>query len=573
MNEPQPKCTQDGKSLILGLYTHLITFSIIFAAVFVCYANTLNHDFVYDDRDEMLDNPIIHSLSNIPQFFTSSTYGYYRPLRTLVWAGDYAIWEENPFGYHLTNLFLYVFACWGAYVFLTLLLDDRASALVASLLFLVHPLHTESIAWISGRGDPLAAGFLFFSIYCIIRWARCGSMDTGRRRWFLILGLLLFGCSVLSKESGTTLPVILLVLMFLNGQDAAVYRRRMFLAALFSGLVVCILTLFRYMILGSLAPSNPPIEGSLLNNAFFALTAFWRYLIMMVFPLRLYADYPLITQLILTPPIIASAIVGHLAVGVVLVALFVKRQYVYFFAVVWVYATYLPVSNVIPLNQAFSEKYMFLPSLGLCLICGSLWGTQHVHRHKAILRILICTLVVLYAARTIERNTIWKDEITLWTRTLNDQPYSAIAAYNLACEYDRLNESEQAIQYYRRAISLRQDDARQYQNLGNVYLHLNRMPEAIKCYEQALSLGLVTPHVYSSLGAAYASLGLLDQGQALVEKSLALDSSHVPGLYNLSLIFRQRGMTEEADRLFARARELNPSVATERRGWIRRTNQ
>ncbi len=553
-----------------GVIAHL---AIIFVAVFICYANTLNHNFVYDDKDEMLENPIIHSLRNVPRFFTTSTYGYYRPLRTLVWAIDYAFWKEKPSGYHMTNLILYVFACWSLYWFLVLLFQNHAQALITSLLFLTHPIHTESIAWISGRGDPLAATFLFLSLCCTIRWAH-NSPARGRSKGFGLwaVAMILFVFSVLSKESGITLPIILIALTACSHREQPLVRRRLLWSATASGVILLLLILLRFHVLRSLTPSNSPINDSRWNNVLFAAMAFWRYVGLMAVPVNLSADYPAAESLILNGSSVVSAILGHIAVTTLVAVLIVKRRTGACFAIVWIYATYLPVSNLVPLNQSFSEKYMFLPVLGMCILLGTLWTLPLPKTQTRTLRIFLGVLLIFYTVATIQRNKVWKDEVTLWTRTLSDQPESGLAAYNLACEYDRLGQSEKAIQYYLRAISLRPEDARQYQNLGNLYLNLNRMTDAIECYKKTISMGLVTPHVYAALGAAIASLGHLKQGQAIVEKSLDMNPNYVPGLYNLSLILRDRGMTDEADKVLERAHQLNPSVGTQRRGWIQTRN-
>jgi len=193
-----------SKKLLSSTTAHLV---FIVLLVIICYANTVGHDFVYDDRDEMLERTLVQSLKNAPKFFTAAPRSnYYRPLRTLAWAIDFSLWKRNPSGYHVSNLLFYIFCCWGAYLFSRRILRSSLAAFCCTLLFLAHPLHTESIAWISGRGDPLAAGFLFFALVCVFRWADTddSQMTEKMRNILLFSGLFLFSASAPARPESNT---------------------------------------------------------------------------------------------------------------------------------------------------------------------------------------------------------------------------------------------------------------------------------------------------------------------------------------------------------------------------------
>src|SRR4030067_3703612 len=152
----------------------LLCLFVIFSSLAV-YINSLSGDFIWDDIEQIVDNPVIKDIRNIPSFFTSDlwrlienpTIGsyYYRPLFLLSLTLDYSLWNLNPLGYHITNLILHAINSLLIYQIGRRLFLHNAPAFLGAALFAVHPVHTESIAWISGRTDPITAVFFLLSFY------------------------------------------------------------------------------------------------------------------------------------------------------------------------------------------------------------------------------------------------------------------------------------------------------------------------------------------------------------------------------------------------------------------------
>src|SRR3989337_99951 len=192
----------------------VLSIVVIFSSLAI-YINSLGGDFIWDDIEQIVENPAIKDIGNIPSFFTSDlwrlisnpTIGsyYYRPFFLLSLAGDYSRWELNPFGYHITNLALHALASFLIYQIGRRLFLNSTPAFLGSMFFAVHPVHVESVAWISGRTDPMAALFFLLSFYFYILFR------DGKGLTMLIFSLISYFFSLLSKEIGITLPLLLLV--------------------------------------------------------------------------------------------------------------------------------------------------------------------------------------------------------------------------------------------------------------------------------------------------------------------------------------------------------------------------
>ncbi len=165
-------------SRIKPIYCYLI----IIAVTFLTFYNSLSNEFVFDDESVILNNSSIQSLSSIPKYFTADegfhkVIGrYYRPLVSATYAADYSIWGLNPFGFHMTNIIIYIIACLLLFRIFSVLFwrykFRNLFSLFATLIFAVHPVHTEAVSWVSGRTDSLVTMFFFGSFLCYLEFTK-----------------------------------------------------------------------------------------------------------------------------------------------------------------------------------------------------------------------------------------------------------------------------------------------------------------------------------------------------------------------------------------------------------------
>jgi hypothetical protein len=391
------------------------------AVAALIYANALSNDFVFDDLVTFRQDRNIRSLSTVPRIFTTPE-GSFRPVRNASFALDYALSGDEPWGYHLCNI-AYHAAC----AFLVLLLLRRLTgsgraALIGALLFCVHPVHTESVAYVSGRRDVLTALFFLLGLLAYLRYRR-----RGQARWILAaLGSWLLALG--AKEMAITLPAV----VFLHDLvlDRAALRRHAPIYAVGGALVVAAAA---WILLSEHRVASGFHGGDAVRHYATIPRLLVHDLSLLVAPVHLLADYsfeafPLSHGFTDVRTLVAVAmllIVGGIAVAER------RRAPLVTFGIGWFFVTIAPVSQLVPYHELAAEHWLYLPSVGFCLVVG--WGVEALARRfgtRPVLGILAVVLVA-FGARTMVRNLDWKDEETLWRVTAEAAPGCARAQRNL----------------------------------------------------------------------------------------------------------------------------------------------
>lgn len=456
------------------------------AITMVVYLPALTNGFVtWDDLSYVHDRLQIRSLNGsfLQWAFTTSFLSNWHPLTWISYALDYRLWGLSPGGYHLTSVLLHTLNTYLVMVMVLYLLRSAASAqndasaervrlsvaIGTALLFGLHPIHVESVAWIAERKDVLCAFFFLLSINTYLRYARSsaagGRFYLQKDYWLVVL---LFCLSLLSKQMSITLPAVLLILDWYplrrledKGKRLAVIAEKLplvLLSVIVSIVVIALQEPFKTIGLNELS-----LQLRWLN----AIVAIMKYLWHTLLPVGLVPLYPYRPLSFLSPVSLASA-----AVVVVLSAgAFYFRKKVPVLAACWLYTviTLAPVIGVIQVGrQAMADRYFYLPSLGILLLISLLGvrllaraaGPLHRSRRVIIIAVYAMGLLVL-SSLTVKQIGYWKDGIILWTRQLDavpadeqDPKWMALAYTNRATEYARKKEFAHAFEDSQRALLL-----------------------------------------------------------------------------------------------------------------------
>ncbi len=379
----------------------------------IVYANSFSNPFIWDDENLIVTNPYIKNIRLIKNLFTKDlAFGtqfsnFYRPLQSLSFELDYYLWGLNPFGFHLTNLLLHIACALLVYFLFALIFPHLLSIpLITALLFLVHPIQTEAVTYISGRADPLVSLFILLSIFFYVKHSvvaqfTCARKGIGQKagfgsingattsnlskRVYLSASVLSFILALLSKE--TALILLLLILLYdvsfskdrLRFRDKFKFRYSLFL------LVALIYILLRMTVLNFL---NRPLFLSNTGLYFRMLTSaktFSLYLGLLISPLHLHMErsVPFVSS-ILDKGVLPSLIL------LIFLGILIVRSYrfskVCFFAGVWFFLNLVPVSNIVPLNANMAEHWLYLPSIGFFLLIA--FGLERLARKAKPARIL-----------------------------------------------------------------------------------------------------------------------------------------------------------------------------------------
>ncbi|MBI5888945.1 MAG: tetratricopeptide repeat protein [Deltaproteobacteria bacterium] len=490
---------------------------------FLVYLPSLKSGFVnWDDPGYVYENPYIRTLG--ADFwkwaFTTPVQSLWHPLTLASYAINHAIWGIDPFGYHFDNVLFHSINTLLVF-FLTIRLMESAgvrglysfkaicAGLTTALLFGLHPLHVESVSWISERKDVLSALFFLLSILAYLRYV------PEKKKSYYFAALVLFVLALLSKPMAVTLPAALLIIDFYPlkrlGKDLkkAIIEKLPFFAL---SAVISAVAVWAQNKSGALAGVE---IYSFTDRAAVAVRAIGFYLYKTVLPLDLapYYPAPLRDELFGAP--FAAALIALILITVFCV--FMRKKKPVFLAA-WFYflVTLLPVSGIMQVGgQAAADRYMYIPSLSLFVLAGVLVGFvltrfQVDMRSKTCVAVAAVILAVLacLSVLTIRQEAVWKDSVTLWSREIAIYPERVfIAHYNRARTFQEQEKNNEALKDYTTAIRLNPGYKDSYLNRGVILGKLGRMDAAISDFNTVLRLDPSDIDAYANLATAYSMLG------------------------------------------------------------------
>lgn len=510
---------------------------VVFVVAILAYANTITGDFVWDDEYLILNNSNIKSFTHLPDVFKNyAGYGsgnvnnFYRPLQEVSNMIDYAIWGEKPAGFHMTNILLHGLVAALVFILLLYLAGDLLTAALAALLYAIHPIHTEAVAYIAGRADPLYAIFMLLSLILFIKVAKWGNFC--KKDLFLyILSLIMYVFSVLCKEIAIIMPLIvgIYIVFFLKGTQVKERYDRIKFSWVPYAVISCIYAIIRTTVLdfSSVAPESLFRDVPLFLRLLTFLRSIGIYMRVLVLPVDLHMERTLtIAKSVVEAPSLIAIGALLLVAGAVWYAY--KRSRIAAFAVVWFFVYMLPFSNIIPLNTFIAEHWIYMASIGpfLLVAMGIVWLFNNITSSKIKIT-LICTVGVIlgmYATITVIRNSEWSDEVEFYENTLKYHP----------------------------------NNTRVYLNLGNAYYERGDIPGAIIEYQKALALDKNYAVAYGNIGTATLRLGNLEVAEKYLTKAIMLKPYYPIAYYNLGLVRFERKSYSQALRAFKTATEQMP---------------
>lgn len=549
---------------------HLLAILPIISLSLVLYANTLQNGFVYDDEATIVNNYLIRDFDNFSllsskaAYFSRSGEASYRPLVTITYFIDFALYGLKPWGYHLTNILLHTINGVLLYFLLALLLQLQVagwkipslSASLVSILFVIHPVLTETVNCISYREDLLA--FLFYisalNLYLILRQHSIELRPLVSRLLYLLSCLFyLFG--LLSKEMAITLPLLILCYEWCFAGAKSNLASRPFPRYLIGYLATTGFYLYlRFYLFYNPKEGAPPwgLLDRFLTMPWLAMS----YLKLSLFPIQLSADY--VTKpvsSVLSPSFIWPFIflVSLLAASFVL-----RNRKGFFFGTLFFLIALLPVYNIIPIFNPLSERYMYLPMAGFLIVVAEVINTVEQRNKKLFFISSLFIIICIFGIEVVKRNAVWRDSYSLWTDTLRKMPNSSRAHNGIGIVYDKLGRIDDAVLEFRVALSIKKDYPDAHYNLGNAYAKLGRMDDALWEYREALRLKPDDPDAHYNLGNAYDKLGRLNDAVLEYREALRLKPDDPDAHYNLGNVYNKLGRMDDAVLQYREALSVKP---------------
>jgi tetratricopeptide (TPR) repeat protein len=548
----------------------LLAIAVITAASFL---PSVNNDFVnYDDTRFVLQNTFIRGLSgeNLANMFTRARYEQlYIPLVWISLAVDYSIWELWAPGYHAVNLALHIANTLIVFFLIRQLTGSAPAACVAAILFGIHPLHVESVAWVTERKDVLSTFFFLLALVCYVHYAK------GGRAGFYILSILIFICALLSKPMAVTLAVIIVIVDW--------YYSRPFSARLIVEKIPFFLLSLAAGISTLLLQRGGASEPNSLENLLLGSRNLFFYLYKTVLPIRLVVFYPPPEDVSFSEPVYLAALAGF-AVAVALVAFSLKLSRRLFLGLSFFLITLLPVLQFVRAGtQVAADRFVYIPSVGLFMLAGlafdkSLRGGKLA---RAVGAGLVVGVSLVFSYLTFVQCEVWRDSGSLWEHALKYHP-SATAYGRLGAYHHKRGDARKASELYRKALEMDPTHLSALVNLGNIHKDEGSLEEALEFYEAALEAwpkaeeammnkasihfdqgktelaireyeemigrGITGATVYLNLARAYASIDENQEAIASFEKALAGNRDLAGAYQGLGAAYYKIGRIEDAIR-------------------------
>ena len=552
----------------------------IFILTFIVYIPALMADFVnWDDPDYVGENSyLIRDLSRLPELFTTPVQGNHHPVTMFSLALNFAISGEDAWSYHLFNLIFHLVNCYLVYRFALLLSKNNSLiAFVTSLLFAIHPLHVESVAWVSERKDVL---YTLFFLAGHIAFTKYLDSNDKKQYWLTLLFLVL---SLLSKPAAVIFPVSLFCIDIL--------RRRQFSFKLITEKIPFFIPAILMGLLTISAQKDVGATGEeyfgLGKNILFGFYGILMYFVKMVIPYKLSAFYPFPALNESLPPVYYVGPIFAVALAAIVYFTWKKYRFVAF-GISFYIVNLLLVLQIFSVGSAvIAERYTYVPYIGLFFIAGCLLDRFAKGNLKKAYTIIL-PLALIYSAVSFMQARTWKDGATLWDTIIKNQPssraYSARAtllrkdANNLRAEagqlmnQQRTQEANQkneeanlnyrkAIDFYTQAIKLNAIDHESYNNRANIYMDLNKFDSAFINYKQAL---VVKPNyyvAYDNLGGWFARRNMYDSALIYFNRALEQKPDYKVTYSNRGLVYMSLKQYELAIRDWQQFLQYEPDAA------------
>ncbi len=586
-------------------------------AALVLSVGTLASAFVWADNTIILHNPLLAQARSLPRFFhedvTSLTGGalhavYYRPLFWLSLFLDYQLWGGNPAGFHLSNVLLYTAACLLVLLLARALLGPGQPAFLAALLFAAHPAHVETVAWISGRCDPMPAIGVVAAVFAYVH----GRAAVGGWRNIAILsgGLLAFGAALLSKESAASLPLLLLWAELVLPTPAAAARDHWRWLRLVP--FVALTLIYLWLRHGALErwTEETLSGGTLWSRLPGSLELIARYAASALFPIGLQPvyDLPRPDSLFAPWPLAGLAL---LVLGGVLAWRLRRHAPVASLGLGWFFLALGPVLDLVPISSRplnFADRHLFIPSIGLALLAGALLalllqsGDDRTAAAPALRRVrtplaswVAMAVIGLWGLGTLTYAPIFRDDVSLFTRVTSQVPGLALGHQNLGLARLRAGDLAGGLGDLERAAAVEPDNARAQLALAGGYVMAGRLQAAHQILDRIaprlarqraflevrgtayLAQGAWSaavdvlreaarrypdyPNLQRLLGQARERQGNMAGAEAAYRAALALDGRHAEGHIDLALLLVRTGRAQEALGAAETATRLAPGSA------------
>jgi tetratricopeptide (TPR) repeat protein len=551
----------------------LLSLAIIFILGTIIYSNSFNCAFHLDDKTSILDNIAIQDLSDLNAIWN---YSHGRFIAYLTFAVNYHFGELNVEGYHLFNLVVHLFNAsliyWLTMMIFsspalktyTIIKDKKIIAFITALLFVSHPLATQSVTYIVQRLASLVTLFYLLSVASYIK-SRLTQKGVLAKYGMLALALISAGLAMHTKQNAFTLPftIILVEICFFQTKQFSIEVKNYPIILIIAAFVgITFIALLNYSFSSIFSPLAPVPENNFtaispLNYLYTQFSVIIKYIQLLILPINQNLDYD---YRLSTGFFEARTILSFLfLLSLIIIAIFqYKKNRLFTFGIFWFLITLSVESSIIPIHDLIFEHRTYLPSFGFFIILTSLLYVFLWKKSKYVAIAILLIIIGSNSFLTYERNKVWKSEISLLNDVISKSPNKARGYNNRGFHFQLENKYDSAIQDFNRAIELKPNYALAYYNRGVVFRMQNNFDKAIQDYTKAIELNPGYFDAYSNRANLLQRQNKFDRAMHDYNRAIELEPKYAITYFNRGIVFRNENKFNKAIQDYNKAIVLNP---------------
>lgn len=548
--------------------TWLLAFSIAIIT-FIVFSPSMKCDFAgkWDDGEYVTENPMVMS-AHIPvkEIFHTPVSLNYHPLTILSLAYNYQSYKLNPAGYHLWNVMLHVFNTILVFFFVYLLTKrNQLMASIVSLFFGIHPMHVESVTWISERKDVL---YVFFFAGGLISYLKY--VESKKTVWYIIT-LLLFVLSCLSKAMAVVFPIILMLIDYYLNADKnplPIWKRRNIRDKIPLFIVSLIFGIEAYSIQQSGNIMQAMQVFSFAERIMFAAYGALMYIVKLIAPVNLSAfyAYPIYNPTHSLPAIIYAAPFLFFIIAVLVYLFFRKEKAVVFGSLFYLVSVLLVLQFVSVGNAIMADRYSYLSYIGLLFIIAFIINSSMQKGSKlSSIKYPILGLVVVsffvFSYKTYSQTKVWTNAETLWNNAINIDPEQCYTGYvNRGIVYQKRGENDKALADFTKSLEINSSVAVAYIDRGAIYSDFGKDTLALADFGKAIELNPNNAEVYYNRGRIHEKFLKHDAAISDYNKAIEINPNYTLAYMNRGIVYANRQQNDSALADYNKAIETNPEM-------------
>jgi protein O-mannosyl-transferase len=562
---------QPGKE---NRYFDLAGLAVIILLGIVIYSNSFNCSFHFDDYHNIADNSKIRDLSDVKAWWS-----FYpaRPVGIFTFVLNYHFCHLDVRYWHLVNLMIHIIN--GCLVWwLTLLIFSstglkenpvlkhrKVIAILTALLFVSHPLATQSVTYIVQRLASLAAMFYLLSLALYVK-ARLSDKGTRYNRLLFAGSIISAVLAMLTKENAFTLPfaIVLYEIFFLRTRKLTINFkdwRIILLMTVFLGILMIIPLKYSFSVFKPIPPGlGNTFTITPVTYLFTQFSVIVKYIQLLLLPINQNLDYdfPLSNNFFEIRTLLSFLVLS----GLVFLGIFIfKKLRIISFGILWFFLTLSIESGFIPINDLIFEHRTYLPSFGFFLIISSGLGSLLYTKYKYLAVAIFLIIIGSNSFLTFERNKVWRNDFTLWSDVLSKSPDKARAILNLGVVYGTRGNWDSAIAEYSRAIGKSPRYAEAYYNRGVAYGKLGQWSMSIPDYTKATDIIPNYSMAWYNRGVSYWNLGKWDKAISDYTRTIEIFPQYAQAYSNRGIVYANSGKWDKAIDDYTAAIRINSKYA------------